>query len=79
MQNVHLVGSEDVSRAGYTMREAAQTMASAASSIQYSLEMHQRFMDDWLIRFEDILTNVQATQTMQGTQVSSDSVPEVRT
>lgn len=52
---MHLVGAEDVSRAAHTMRDAAQQMSSAASGIGWSLEQHQRFMDDWLIRLNDVL------------------------
>lgn len=52
---INLVGAEDVSRAGYTMRDAAQTMAQAAGSISHSLEMHQRFLDDWIVRFTEAM------------------------
>jgi acyl carrier protein len=54
-QHVTLIGAEDVSRAGYSMRDAASTMSSAANSIANSLEMHQRFLDDWLVRFTEAL------------------------
>lgn len=52
---VTLLGSEEVSRAGYSMRDAAQTMNSAASQMQSAFEQHQRFMDDWLIRLQEVL------------------------
>lgn len=52
---VTLLGAEDVSRAGYAMRDAAQRMNEASSSIAWSLEQHQRFMDDWLVRLNDTL------------------------
>lgn len=52
---VNLVGAEDVSRAGYTMRDAASTISSAAGSIAHALEMHQRFLDDWLLRFTETI------------------------
>lgn len=55
MQTVHLIGSEHVSRAGDQMASAASTMSSAASSIAHSLEQHQRFLDDWLMRLEAVL------------------------
>jgi acyl carrier protein len=55
MDHINLIGAEDVSRAGYVMRDAASTMSSAASSIAHSLEMHQRFMDDWLVRFTEAM------------------------
>lgn len=57
MQSIHLIGSEDVSRAASSMREAASTMQSAASNIAYSLEQHQRFLDDWLQRLTTLLEN----------------------
>ena len=49
---MHLVGAEQVSSAAYTMREAASNMQRAADSMGYNLEQHQRFLDDWLGRFE---------------------------
>lgn len=52
---IHLMGSDDVSRAGHNMREAAQQMNSAASSIDSSLLQHQRFMEDWLQRYAALL------------------------
>lgn len=45
---VTLIGAEEVSRAGYAMRDAASTMQSAASFISHSLEAHQRFLENWL-------------------------------
>ncbi len=55
MTNVNLIGVEEVSRAGHTMRAAAEDMQRAASSIAHTLEMHQRWMDDWLSRFEGVM------------------------
>lgn len=52
---IHLVGAEQVQSAANTMRSAADEMKSAASSIDYALTAHQRFMDDWLQRFEAAL------------------------
>lgn len=54
-RNVTLVGSEDVVRAASSMRSSAETIERAASSLSYGLEQHQRFMDDWLQRFEAAL------------------------
>lgn len=50
-----LVGAEDVRSAASTMSSAASNMQSAASSIGYHFEMHQRFLEDWLVRFEAVL------------------------
>lgn len=52
---VHLVGAEDVSRAASSMRSAADDMQRAASSISHSLEQHQMFLNDWLIRLDGTL------------------------
>jgi hypothetical protein len=57
MDSIYLHGSEDVSRAAGTMRSAAETMTHVASSISFTLEQHQRFMDDWLYRFQQVLEN----------------------
>ena len=43
MEQVYLYGSEDVRNASQTMRAAADKMGSAASSIQYAFEHHQRY------------------------------------
>lgn len=56
-QYVHLVGAEDVSRAASIMRSAADEMSRAASSFQHSLEMHQQFLEDWLVRLDGTLTD----------------------
>jgi hypothetical protein len=52
---ITLMGAEEVSRAGHSMRDAASSMNSAASTISNALEQHQRFMDDWLYRMKAIL------------------------
>jgi hypothetical protein len=55
MEIIHLAGAEDVKNASYTMRSAAEDMKQAASNIDHSLMLHQRFLDDWLVRFNDII------------------------
>ena len=49
---IHLIGAEQVQTAANTMREAAQQMGRAVGEMAYPLERHERFMEDWLIRFE---------------------------
>lgn len=49
---VTLLGSEQVARAGSSMQSAAEQMSRAASEISEALQRHERFMDDWLARFE---------------------------
>lgn len=55
METILLVGTEEVQRAGNSIREAAHTMSNVSSNMQVALEAHQRFLDDWLLRFEQIL------------------------
>jgi len=55
MESIYLQGSERVEIAASSMRYAAYEMQRAAASITYALEMHHRFLDDWLMRFRDAL------------------------
>ena len=52
---VTLLGSEQVQKAGYAMREAAEQMQRAASLIDESLRLQRQWMDDWLLRFSRAL------------------------
>jgi hypothetical protein len=54
-QYITLIGVEEVSRAASRMVDAADRMSQVAANIDGSLERHQRFMDDWLQRFENAL------------------------
>jgi hypothetical protein len=47
-----LLGAEQVQNAAGRMSDAADRMQRAASSIDESLARHERFLDDWLQRFE---------------------------
>lgn len=58
MERILLVGTEAVENAGAAMRNAAEGMKQAAVNIDASLERQQRFMDDWLQRFESVLREV---------------------
>lgn len=55
MESISLMGSEEVSRAGRNMVSAASDMQRAAATIDESLRRHETFLDDWLLRFEEIL------------------------
>lgn len=48
MNHMTLTGAEKVEHARHTMRRAAGNM-------DYSLTQHQRFLDNWLIRFESVM------------------------
>lgn len=52
---ITLMGADDVARASGGMQTAASNMQSAADSIQWALEQHQRFLDDWLVRYTDAM------------------------
>ena len=55
MDYVTLMGAEQVANAANTMRSAAENMNRAASTITCALEQHQRWMDDWLTRLQDVI------------------------
>jgi hypothetical protein len=55
MNHVYLQGSEDVKSAGHDMQRAAERMKQAAFDIDAALDRHQKFLDDWLTRFEAAL------------------------
>ena len=54
-KTITLIGTEDVSRAGYNMISAAEIMIRAAAHIDDTLVRHQHFLDDWLIRLEEVM------------------------
>lgn len=56
MNTIHLIGAEDVQRAGRNIGDAAQTMRLCAAEIESSLERQRMFMDDWLRRFEYVVS-----------------------
>jgi aromatic ring-opening dioxygenase catalytic subunit (LigB family) len=68
---IHLIGAEDVRSAGHTMSSAAQEMQRAAGNISHALEMHQRFLDDWLLRFQSIVDD-----KLQAALVKEEEVKE---
>lgn len=57
---IHLIGTEQVQQAARTMRSAAQEMSQAANSISYTMENHQRFLDEWLGQLVDALERQKA-------------------
>jgi hypothetical protein len=55
MQSLILVGAEQVASAGNNIKQAAEQMSNVSGNVQVVLEAHQRFLDDWLLRFEQML------------------------
>lgn len=56
--SIFLHGADDVRSAGNTIAHAADTMVRAASNIDGALERHQRFLDEWLVRFEQAVDKI---------------------
>ena len=56
---VHLIGSEDIKKAGSSMCNSALEMNKAAASLEDSLHRHRLFLDNWLFRLEEILRSNQ--------------------
>jgi len=59
MEYMYLQGSEEVGRAASSMKGSAEEMNRAAANIERSLERHQRFLDDWLYRLEQIIEKME--------------------
>ncbi len=62
MDRVYLMGTEDVIRSAHLIRGAADSMLSAANSIGSALAEHQRFMNDWLSRFQQVVETINAPE-----------------
>lgn len=62
---IHLVGAEDVARAGRNMQSAAETMSRAASQIEESNRV-------FLMRFEELISRMEA-DTSKREEVNSRS------
>ena len=54
MESIYLHGSEDVRSAANTISSAVREFGSAVGSFTFALEQHQRFLDDWLYRLEQV-------------------------
>lgn len=52
---VTLLGAEQVQSAANMMKHAAEEMLRAAGYLDDVMQRNQRFMDDWLARFEAVL------------------------
>jgi hypothetical protein len=57
MSEYILLGSEQVERAGINLKFAAEEMKTAASNIDDVFFRQQRFLEDWLQKFQEILEN----------------------
>ncbi len=62
MDRVYLMGTEDVIRSAHLIRGAADSMLAAANNIGSALAEHQRFMNDWLSRFQQVVETINAPE-----------------
>jgi len=53
---ITILGTEDITRAGCNMISAATDISRAAALIDESLQRHRIFLDEWLARFENLLS-----------------------
>ncbi len=72
MDSMYLHGSEDVRRAASMMQQAADEMQRAALNIEGHFDRHQRFLDDWLSRFEQVLAALPTPPDSQGGEDAAD-------
>ena len=58
MDNIYLIGSDDIVRGGHIMQQAANDMQGAANEISSVLQLHQQFMRDWLYDFQTVINGM---------------------
>lgn len=61
---ITLLGAEQVQSAASRMVGAADSIRQAASNMDDVLQRHQRFMDDWLLRYQQLLESFNAKSTI---------------
>lgn len=55
MDHITLIGADDVRSAGIRMVDAAQDMKHAAGAMEDSFARQRQFMDEWLLRLEQMI------------------------
>jgi len=55
-QQPFVLDAENVQGAGCAMRDAAESMRRSVGELEESLQRQRMFMDEWLARFEQILS-----------------------
>ena len=71
MENMNLIGADDVRRGGQQIAEDARQMSNVSSNFQCVIEANQRFMDDWLNRFTQALENTSLKEKAGPTEAGS--------
>jgi uncharacterized coiled-coil DUF342 family protein len=65
MEYIHLIGTDDVKSAGYTMRAAAQDMNRAADNINQSVFQMRQNLNDFLIEFGELVKRMESLKEDQ--------------
>ena len=55
MDNINLMGSEDVRAGGNYMREAAESISQSVGQLEFLFQRQQQLMDEWMCRLEEAL------------------------
>lgn len=58
-QYIHLIGAEDVVRAGHNMAGASEVMSRAAQSIDCSVDRLIHNLNDFMFRFEQAIERLE--------------------
>ena len=56
-QSIYLQGSEELCRSAGMIKEAASEIRGAVHVLESALAEHRRWQDDWLQRFEQVITD----------------------
>lgn len=67
MTHVTLLGTEQVERAGYTIRDAAERMNRAAASLDHTLTTFQRTMEESTIAMTRLAEAIEIQNERSGT------------
>lgn len=57
MEHIYLLGSEQVQTASSQIRSSAEQISRALANFEASLQQHQQWMDNWLLRFEAAMSH----------------------
>jgi gamma-glutamyl phosphate reductase len=53
METIYLSGSEQVKQAGHMIQGASESFRTSIGHLAETLEIHRRWMEEWLERFEN--------------------------
>lgn len=64
-EHIVLLGAEEVSRAAYTIRDAAEQMSRVSGWNEENAQRQRVFMDEWLQRFEAAVDKLTAVNSQE--------------